>query len=147
MVSLERIHRLLKLIELLQSGQTHNAKQLAEQCGVSRRTIFRDLNTIQDSGIRVHYDEARQGYSVPSTAFLPPTDFTLDEALSLLVLCGELGGGTQSIPFLRSARTAALKLLSSLPPHLQGVPSAHSRESCGFCRGGAGQVVFSGQCG
>ncbi len=119
MASAQRVRRLLRLIELLQSGQAHNALQLAEQCGVSRRTIFRDLNTIQDSGIRVRYDEARQGYSLPAPKFLPPTDFTLDEALALLVLCGESADGTQGIPFLRSARAAALKLLSSLPPHLQ----------------------------
>jgi proteasome accessory factor B len=119
MPSLDRIHRLLRLIELLQSGRVHNATQLAEQCGVSRRTIFRDLNTIQDSGIPVRYDEARQGYSLPTPRFLPPADFTLDEALALLVLCGELANGAQSIPFLRSARAAALKLMSSLPAHLQ----------------------------
>ena len=119
MPSVDRIHRLLLLIELLQSGRIYNSNQLADHCGVSRRTIFRDLNTLQESGISLHYDEARQGYSLPVTMFLRPTCFNLNETLSLLVLCLELGDEQRGIPFLRPARSAALKLLSNLPPHLR----------------------------
>lgn len=119
MASVERIHRLLRLVEILQSGRVYNSRHLAELCGVSRRTIFRDLRMLQDSGIQIRYEEQRQGYSLPAETFLPPTDLTLEETLSLLVLCHELGGRAGGIPFLRPAQTAALKLLSTLPNHLQ----------------------------
>ncbi len=49
---------------------------------------------------------------------MPPTNFTPEEALSLLVLCHELGNGS-GLPFLGSARTAAVKLESSLPVRLR----------------------------
>lgn len=119
MASIDRIRRLLQLIELLQSGRNYNSTQLADLCNVSRRTIFRDLRALEDSGIHVRYDEGRQGYSLPATTFLPPTDFTLEETLSLLVLCDELGNGESGIPFHRPARSAAHKLLSNLPAHLR----------------------------
>lgn len=118
MTSVDRIHRLLQVVELLQSGRVYNTSQLAQECGVSRRTIFRDLTTLQDSGVRVEYDEHRQGYFLPARMFIVPTDFSLDEALSLLVLCHELGDAQRGLPFQRAARSAALKLLSSLPTQL-----------------------------
>ncbi len=119
MSAVVRIRRLLRLVELLQSGRSYNSNELSELCGVSRRTIFRDLNTLQSSGLGVIFDEQRQGYSLPTRLFLPPTDFTLKEALSLLVLCHELGDERAGIPFHDAARSAAIKLLSSLPAHLR----------------------------
>ncbi len=115
----ERLHRVLRLVQLLQSGRNHNANQLAEMCGVSRRTIFRYINTLQEGGIHIQYDEQQQGYSLPSNTYLPPTEFTLDEALALLTLCYELADGDGGVPFQNGARNAALKLASNLPQHLR----------------------------
>lgn len=119
MAAVERVHRVLRLVQLLQSGRNHNATQLAELCGVSRRTIFRYLNTLQEGGIHVQYDEQQQGYSLPSNTYLPPTDFTLDEALALLTLCYELADRDRGVPFQEGARSAALKIASNLPQHLR----------------------------
>jgi proteasome accessory factor B len=49
---------------------------------------------------------------------LPPTSFTPQEALSLLVLCYELGRNS-ALPFFDPARSAALKIESNLPPRLR----------------------------
>ena len=119
MSSADRIKRLMRLVVLLQSGRAYNTKQLAEQCRVTRRTIFRDLKTLEQSGYHVHYNHERQGFSLPAPTFLPPTDFTLDETLSLLLLSHELGHEERGIPFQQPARSAALKLLSNLPRHLR----------------------------
>ncbi|MEX0700673.1 MAG: WYL domain-containing protein [Planctomycetales bacterium] len=118
MAAIDRIHRVLRLVELLQSGRGYNSAQLARECGVSRRTIFRDLKTLHESGIGVRYDERAQTYALPSRTVLPATEFNLDEALALLVLCQELGA-ENGIPFQKSARTAALKLASCLPGALR----------------------------
>src|SRR4051812_44163597 len=40
--------RLLQLILVLQDGRYPNAGALAQWCGVSRRTIYRDLEALQD---------------------------------------------------------------------------------------------------
>lgn len=49
---------------------------------------------------------------------LPPTNFTPEEALSLIVLCQELGNHS-GLPFFAPARNAAIKLESSLPARLR----------------------------
>ena len=53
-------------------------------------------------------------YFIPSSFFLPPTNFTPAEALSIIALAGRLGASDQ-LPFYEPARRAALKLESSLP--------------------------------
>jgi predicted DNA-binding transcriptional regulator YafY len=117
-MNLARIHRLLQLIGLLQVGRGYNAEALALECRVSRRTIFRDLDLLRQSGIPLVFDEQQQHYRIPGACLLPPTNFTSEEALSLVVLCHELGNES-SLPFLGPARSAAVKLESSLPTRLR----------------------------
>ncbi len=85
---------------------------------MSRRTIFRDLEMLRQSGVPLHFDEAQQRYHVPAAFYLPPTNFTPAEALSLIVLCHEMGKKS-GVPFFDPARTAAVKLESSLPARLR----------------------------
>jgi proteasome accessory factor B len=75
------------------------------------------LDVLRQSGIHVAFDE-QQRYRIPGACLLPPTNFTPEEALALVVLCNELGGES-SLPFLGPARSAALKLESSLPTRLR----------------------------
>jgi predicted DNA-binding transcriptional regulator YafY len=117
-VNLAKIHRLLQLIGLLQVGRGYNAESLALECRVSRRTIFRDLDLLRQSGIPLMFDPDQQHYHIPGACLLPPTNLTPEEALSLIVLCHELGNGA-GLPFLGPARSAALKLESSLPARLR----------------------------
>jgi predicted DNA-binding transcriptional regulator YafY len=116
-MNLSRIQRLLRLLALLQAGKGYNVESLAEACGVSRRTIFRDLDILRESGLPLVYDERDQRYRLPGAQFLPPTNFTPEEALSLIVLCHEMG--RSGMPFLTAARNAAMKLESSLPTRLR----------------------------
>jgi predicted DNA-binding transcriptional regulator YafY len=81
-------------------------------------TIFRDLDALRQSGIPLAFDERQQHYCIPGSCLLPPTNFTPEEALSLIVLCHELGNGG-GLPFLSPARSAAVKLESSLPTRLR----------------------------
>jgi len=117
-MNLSRIRRLLNLIGMLQAGRGYNAEALARACEVSRRTIFRDLDALRQSGVPLHYDDRAQRYHIPETYFLPPTNFTPEEALALIVLCQDLGGD-ERLPFFGPARSAALKLASSLPSRLR----------------------------
>lgn len=119
MSPIAKIRRLLHLLERLQSGRIHNAKELADFCNVSRRTIFRDIQTLQESGISVLYDTSRRGYWVADGPYLPPTDLTLAETLSLILLAQEFGETATGVPFHEIARDASLKLQSNLPNHLR----------------------------
>jgi predicted DNA-binding transcriptional regulator YafY len=116
-VNLAKIHRLLQLIGLLQSRGA-NIESLALECSVSRRTIFRDLDLLRQSGVTIHLDEKLQCYRIPGACLLPPTNFTPEEALALVVICHEIGDNN-GLPFLSAARSAAVKLESALPTRLR----------------------------
>ena len=103
---------------MLQAGRGYNAEALAQACEVSRRTIFRDLDALRQSGVPLAYDDQQQRYHIPGTYFLPPTNFTPEEVLALIVLCHDLGDRGQ-LPFFGPARSAALKLAGSLPDRLR----------------------------
>lgn len=119
MSSASKIRRMLQILEYLQSGRRYHTGQLAEFLGVSKRTVFRDLRILQDSGIQLLYDESEQGYWIPPSTFLPPTDLTVGETLSLLLLGEKLGQSEVGVPFQGAARDAALKLLANLPESIR----------------------------
>lgn len=119
MGSTDKIRRILTLVERLQSGRLYNARELADLCEVSHRTMFRDLKVLQKSGVQVLYDEERRGYFMPAATFLPPTDLTLQEALALIILTQELGDRDRGIPFQDAARNASLKFLSNIAGQLK----------------------------
>jgi predicted DNA-binding transcriptional regulator YafY len=119
MGSTDKIRRILSLVERLQSGRLYNARQLADLCEVSHRTMFRDLKVLQKSGIPVLYDDQRRGYFMPAASFLPPTDLTLQEALALIILTNELGDRDRGLPFQDAARNASLKFLSNIAGQLK----------------------------
>jgi len=108
----------LKLLQTLQAGNGQNADALADACEVSRRTIFRDLETLREAGVPLKFDREADRYSIASSFFLPPTNFTAEEALSIIALAGEMGS-SNGLPFYEPARRAALKLESSLPGSLR----------------------------
>ncbi|HEX3654333.1 MAG TPA: YafY family protein [Pirellulales bacterium] len=109
---------MVELISLLQVGRGQNVSSLAQGCGVCRRTIFRDLDVLRAASVPVEFDGEGGRYRLRGSHLLPPTNFTPQEALSLLVLCHELGraGG---IPCQGPAAKAAVKLESNLPPRLR----------------------------
>lgn len=113
-MNLSRISRLVQLLGLLQAGKGHNAGELAAACGVSRRTIFRDLDVLRQAGVPLLFDDEHGKYRIPGTYFLPPTNFTTEEALAVIVLCYEMGSNRR-LPFYEAAQSAALKLEGSLP--------------------------------
>jgi len=73
---------------------------------------------LRESGLAIVYDELEQHYRLPGTQFLPPFNFTPEEAISLILLCHEMGGRSR-LPFLAAAQSASLKLESALPTRLR----------------------------
>jgi predicted DNA-binding transcriptional regulator YafY len=126
-MNLSRIGRLVQLLGLLQASKGHNATELAKACEVSRRTIFRDLDVLRQAGVPLLFDDQHDKYRIPGTYFLPPTNFTTEEALAVIVLCYEMGSDSR-LPFYEAAQSAALKLEGSLPArvreHLREISSA-----------------------
>ena len=116
-----RIHRLLKLISLLQSGRHCNTPALARELGVSRRTVFRYLDVLRAVGIDFAHDSQAGGYQAKPGSLLRPVDFSLTEALALLLVSRGVGQSPVGplVPLLEAAAVAALKIESVLPGPVQ----------------------------
>lgn len=80
-----RLSRLTAIITQLQSKRVVTAKYLAEKHDVNVRTIYRDIRTLEKSGIPIVTEEGR-GYSILEGYHLPPVVFTEDEANALITM-------------------------------------------------------------
>ena len=113
-----RIHRLLRILTLIQAEKGWTAARLATECGVTIRTIYRDMKTLEGAGIPYFYDETNPGYAVRRDYFMPPVQLSLDESLALIVLAEHIGGKEQ-IPLTRPAAKAITKVRGILPAQLR----------------------------
>ncbi|MFY0630821.1 MAG: YafY family transcriptional regulator [Flavobacteriaceae bacterium] len=80
-----RLSRLTAIITQLQSKRIVTAKHLAEKHNVSVRTIYRDIRTLEKSGIPIITEEGK-GYSIMEGYHLPPVLFTENEANALITV-------------------------------------------------------------
>lgn len=80
-----RLSRLTAILTQLQSKRIITANQLAERHNVSIRTIYRDIRTLEKSGIPIITEEGK-GYSIIEGYHLPPVRFTEDEANALVTI-------------------------------------------------------------
>jgi predicted DNA-binding transcriptional regulator YafY len=78
-----RIARLTQIVMLLQSKKIITARELAEKFDLSMRTIYRDIKTIENSGVPVITIEGK-GYAIMQGFNLPPVMFTEHEANALI---------------------------------------------------------------
>jgi len=103
--------RLLLILNLIRARKNLSAKDLARECGVSERTIYRDINAISEANIPIYYDN---GYKYLTNAFLPPLNLSLDENLALYM--GLNSEDVNSQAALKSAGKTALAKIESLLP-------------------------------
>jgi predicted DNA-binding transcriptional regulator YafY len=104
-----RVRRMLQLILLLQESQSRSLMELAEQFGVSRRTILRDVQLLRESGFPVAHD-TKGGYELRLRLV---RQMELDP-LEMVALAGlESSQGMARFPFLRAAREVALAKLTA----------------------------------
>jgi predicted DNA-binding transcriptional regulator YafY len=81
---MNRTDRLLAIILELQRHKVQRAEDLAATFETSKRTIYRDLDALAESGVPL-LSTPGQGYSLIEGFFLPPVSFTRDEATMLLL--------------------------------------------------------------
>ncbi len=79
-----RTERLFQLILLLQNQPNMSSLDLANHFEVSRRTIFRDLRALTDSGVPLTYGD-HGGYEILDGYQLPPLMLSAREAATMLV--------------------------------------------------------------
>ncbi len=135
---MRKSERLLQLLVLLRGRRrASTANELADRLQVSERTIYRDIQSLQLSGVDIA-GEAGVGYSLRPGSGIPPLMFTASE-LEALVLGIRLVKGWADDELCAAADSAQDKIKAVLPPHTQQehehkstkylVPDMHRREN------------------
>src|SRR6185295_20274165 len=81
---MNRTDRLLAIVLEIQAKKQVRAKDLAATFEVTKRTIYRDIAALSESGVPIVAIPG-QGYSLVEGYFLPPLTFNSDEAIMLLL--------------------------------------------------------------
>ncbi|MDR2038446.1 MAG: YafY family transcriptional regulator [Bacteroidales bacterium] len=81
---MNRLERMSAILVKLQSAPVVTAQEIAGQFGVSLRTVYRDIRSLEESGVPI-CAEAGTGYSLVDGFKLPPLMFTAEEAISFLM--------------------------------------------------------------
>jgi predicted DNA-binding transcriptional regulator YafY len=112
---MSRAERLLELMQALRRRRAPVAgAALAEELGVSLRTLYRDIAALQAQGAAIE-GEAGFGYVLRPGFTLPPLMFTLDEVEALALGAGWVEGRADE-GLARSAKDALAKIAAVLPP-------------------------------
>ena len=117
---MRRKSRLFALAEALRARRTGvTAAALAERFGVTLRTIYRDLEALQDAGMPIRADRGRGGgYALDKSYQLPPINFTAREA-ALIVVLSRLAIEQRLIPFPAAIERATDKVRAALSTSAQ----------------------------
>ncbi|PLX81278.1 MAG: transcriptional regulator [Desulfuromonas sp.] len=123
--------RLHDVIRILEARYGATVDELAEECQVHRRTIYRDLQAIADAGYPLVPEPEEDGRVLYRfmTGFksIPPITFSLDELMTLYFCRGQLDF-LQGTPFHDDLDAIFAKIRSSLSPknvaHLERVAEA-----------------------
>jgi predicted DNA-binding transcriptional regulator YafY len=112
---MKRRARLFALAEALRARRTGvTAGQLAERFAVNVRTIYRDIETLQDGGMPIRGERGRGGgFALDKTYQLPPVNFTAREG-ALLVALTRMAVEHRLMPFPQALQGAADKVRAAL---------------------------------
>lgn len=117
--------RRLKLMLMLQQpGEKLTVEQIAEKFGVSRRTIFRDFNALQEINVPVTWDKYA-GYGMMKGYKIPPLMFTSKELGTVMVGLNFVKSQIDS-GLVEDAEGVELKIKNVLPLELRDFMSSLS---------------------
>lgn len=80
---MKRLERLTALLSILQSKRFTTVDAIGKKFGISERTVYRDLKSLDDAGVPIGF-EKNKGYFILDRHFLPPLAFTPEEARSFV---------------------------------------------------------------
>ncbi|MEV5124071.1 YafY family protein [Streptomyces decoyicus] len=123
---MNRTDRLYALVEELRAvaPRPRSARWLAGHFEVSVRTVERDINALQQSGVPIYAEPGRTGgYCLDKARTLPPVNLTPGEAVAMAVALRQLEG----TPFRAPAGSALRKLVAAM----QGDDAAAAHDLAG----------------
>lgn len=122
---MSRAQRLLDLIQILRRHRYPvTGASLATELGISLRSLYRDIATLQEQGARIE-GEPGMGYVLRAGYMLPPLMFS-EEEIEALVLGSRWVAERGDSRLSAAARDALAKITAVLPLELQNAPEASS---------------------
>lgn len=115
---MNRTDRLLAILLELQRKGSRRAEDLATTFETSKRTIYRDIQALSESGVPV-VSRAGVGYSLVEGYFLPPVSFSADEA-TMLLLGADSAAQNFDAQYRAAAASASRKIEAVLSEKLRG---------------------------
>lgn len=112
-----RLARLTAILTQLQSKRIVTAKDIAEKHNVSIRTVYRDIRTLEQSGIPIIVEEGK-GYTLLEGYRIAPVMFTEEEA-NALVTAEQLILKNKDQSFAEQYQNAITKIKSVLKQNQQ----------------------------
>ena len=115
---LSRSERLLALLQALRRRRRPvSGRVLADDLGISLRTLYRDIASLQGQGAEIE-GEAGLGYVLKPGFWLPPLMLS-DEEIEALVLGARWVGARTDEKLALAARDAIAKISAVLPPRVR----------------------------
>jgi len=115
---LSRAERLLDLLQVFRRyTRPVSGASLADELGVSLRTIYRDIETLKSQGAAID-GEAGVGFVLKPGFMLPPLMFS-EEEIEALVLGSRWVAERADLPLGQAARNALVKIAAVLPDDLK----------------------------
>jgi predicted DNA-binding transcriptional regulator YafY len=109
-----RADRLLSILMLLQLRTRSTARDLAEQLEVSERTIYRDIEALEQSGVPIVTDRGRSGgFGLLGGYQTKLTGLSAEQAEALPF--AQIGIAASALGFAAAAEAARLKVFAALP--------------------------------
>lgn len=110
---MRKIDRLFEIVQLLRGKRLRTAEFMANELGVSARTIYRDIQGLMASGVPIE-GERGVGYIIQQSIELPPLKFTHLELKALQLGINMVAAVTDDA-LAKAANEAAIKIKESLP--------------------------------
>ncbi|MCZ8518504.1 MULTISPECIES: helix-turn-helix transcriptional regulator [Paenibacillus] len=107
--------RLIQLMMVINAKKSFTVRELADEFGLSTRTITRDLQELSEVGFPIYTVQGRGGgYRLLQERMLPPISFLESEAVAIFFACQSLQY-FGSLPFDEGAASAIHKFYHYLP--------------------------------
>jgi len=119
---MRKIDRLFEIIQLLRGKRLRTAEFMANELGVSVRTIYRDIQGLMASGVPIE-GERGVGYVIHHPIEMPPLHFTPLE-LKALTLGANMVAASTDDEMAKAAAEAVIKIQETLPSSATAQKSA-----------------------
>lgn len=112
---MHKSQRIIQMMMVINAKKSFTVRELADEFGLSSRTITRDLQELSELGVPIYSIQGRGGgYKLLQERLLPPISFLEGEAIAMFFACQSLDYFS-SLPFGEGAASALHKFYHYLP--------------------------------